>query len=271
MTLRISLTVITLLLSASVSMAADEEAQYSVREGTPDKLIVTYEGQQYWLTNEQDQDAKYSLDFMQSIYLHEQLDLDGDGNIDLLFTATNGGASAIGRYYVASHLGDHYFTITSAEELYTYGGYELLNQDDGSTHIKFYHSLDGAGSHDRIDGFSTHKLSSGKLELVSSVVSHAQIPTLMDILSSDLEQVGEKTYEFDIDSDGTLDKFLCRYWARWGDVICDIQLSSIGLVKHSWGTDHIGVAETKTNGVNDLVIEWVGLMKFDGAKFVQAK
>tara|TARA_R110002153_G_scaffold35124_1_gene104662 strand:- start:534 stop:1349 length:816 start_codon:yes stop_codon:yes gene_type:complete len=271
MTLRINLTVIALLFSASVGVAADEVAQYSVREGMPDKLIATYEDQQYWLTNEQDQDAKYSLELMQSIYLHEQLDLDGDGNIDLLFTATNGGASAIGRYYVASHLGDHYFTITSAEELYTYGGYKLLKQDDGSTHIKFYHSLDGAGSHDRIDGFSIHKLSSGKLELVSSVVSHAQIPTLMDILSSDLEQVGEKTYEFDIDSDGTLDKFLCRYWARWGDVLCGIQLSSIGLIKQSWGTDHIGVAETKTNGVNDLVIEWVGLMKFDGAKFVQAK
>ena len=250
--------------------AADKVAQYSVREDSVDKLIATYDGQEYWLTNKQDEKSKYSLEGMRSVYLHEQGDFDGDGNEDLLFTATNGGASAVGRYFVASHHGDHYFTIASAEELYTYGVYELLEQDDGSIHIKVYHALHGNDLYEGVDGFSIYKLRSGKLQLISSVISHAQIPVMMEILASEFEG-GGTTFEFDIDGDGTPDQLLCSYWARWGAVGCDIELSTIGLVEHNWGGNQIGIAETKTNGVHDLVYNWVGLMKFDGIKFVQSK
>ena len=76
-----------------------------------------------------------------------------------------------------------------------------------------------------------------------------------------------KTFSFDLDDDGEEDKLICRYWARWGDFVCNIDLSKFGLLEHSWGVDQLGIAETTTNGVHDLVVDWVKTLVYDGAVY----
>lgn len=144
-----------------------------------------------------------------------------------------------------SHHGQEYFSITTAEELSTYGDYEFLPQKDGSTLIKFCQALDGVGCHERVDGFVVCRLVYGNLERMAKVINHAQIPVHFELFASDLEHTGEQNHTFDLDGDGTIDRLTCRYWQRWGDAICDINLSSAPTATINVSGNHIGVAETK--------------------------
>ena len=247
-------------------------ATYRVEKGiNGDHLIGTFDSQDYWITNEDDEFAQYSLTDMYSLSIDVQADFDGDGYQDVLLNASNGGAASTPQFYIASHMGGSYFTISSAEGLFTYGDYELLPQPDGSTHIKVYYSNDGVGFHDRVDGFGVYSLQYGKLKRIADITNHARIPTFFDITSEELAEVGEATYEVDLDGDGRLDKIECRYWERWGNVICDFDLSKLGRIEISLGVDHIGVAQTSTSGTSDLVYNWTKIFKFNGNKLSEVK
>jgi hypothetical protein len=129
---------------------------------------------------------------------------------------------------------------------------------------------DGVGNHDRTDGFGIYALSFGRLEQIADVTNHAQIPTIFEITSADMALSHNQTFGFDLDGDGIEDRFICRYWERWGDFMCDIDLSTVGLLEHSWGVDQLGVADTVTNGVHDLVVNWVEKWIFHTSSFSRA-
>lgn len=267
-----------LILAASCCMAqtataqSQYEASFSIERSKQfDRLIATVDGQQYWITNHDDPDRTFDIADLVSLNIKEQIDFDNDGNLDVLISASNGGASSIPTYLLASHLSGHFFHITSADGLYTYGDYELLPQTDGSTHLKVYYAVDGVGNHDRTDGFGIYALSYGRLDQIAEVTNHAQIPTMFEIKSSEMAMSKNQTFNFDLDADGIEDKFICRYWDRWGDFMCDIDLSNVGLLEHNWGVDHLGVAETTTNGIHDLVVNWVDKMTFDDVSFRSPK
>lgn len=243
------------------------EASYAIdKSHAEDRLLATIDGQTYWITNRDDPTRMFDLSEFVSLQIEEQMDFDNDGNLDVLLSATNGGAASIPTYLVASHLGGRFFHITSAGGLYTSGDYELLPQTDGSTHLKVFYVVDGVGNHDRTDGFGIYALSYGRLEQIADVTNHAQIPTIFEITSAQMALSQNQTFGFDLDKDGIEDKFICRYWERWGNFMCDIDLSSTGLLEHSLGVDQLGIADTLTNGIHDLVVNWVEKLVFDGSK-----
>lgn len=109
----------------SANAQSHHEASYTIDKSQEyDRLIATVDGQEYWITNHDDPNRKLDLSDLLSLIIEEQIDFDNDGNMDVLISASNGGAASIPSYLLASHLGGHYFHISTAEELYTYGDYE---------------------------------------------------------------------------------------------------------------------------------------------------
>lgn len=227
---------------------AQEPAKYSVEQsesGGQPKLVATFAGQDFWVTNGTSTDQPAYLQEMYVLNIEQQGDFDNDGYQDALLTANAGGAASIPTYFIVSHHGRGYFSLTTAEDLSTYGGYELLPQRDGSTLIKIYQALDGVGYHERVDGFAVYRLNFGNLERMAKVVNHAQIPVLFELFSADLEHTGEQNYSFDLDGDGTIDQLNCRYWDRWGDAICELSLSAFPTATINVSGNHIGIAKSK--------------------------
>lgn len=262
--------VLSCFLVLSANAQSHQEASYVIDKSQEnDRLIATVEGQRYWITNHDDPDRKFDLSDLLTLNIEEQIDFDNDGNMDVLISASNGGAASIPSYLIASHLGGHYFHISTAEKLYTYGDYELLPQADGTTYLKVYYAVDGVGYHERSDGFGVYSLNYGQVEQIAEVTNHAQIPTVFEVTSAEMAKNQNQTFNFDLDHDGIDDQLICRYWERWGDLMCDIDLSTAGLLRQNWGADQLGVAETSTNGVHDLIVNWVSLFVFDGSHFAE--
>jgi len=256
------------------SIVAEESASYRIlkREyadtlGT-DKLLATVGGQEYWITNIGDAAAVSSMESHPYVKLLEVEDLDNDGYNDALISIQAGGNGSAPIYYVSAHMGGEMFSITTAKHLNNYGGYELLPQPDGTSLLKVFQGGAGVGFHDRADGIAIYRLSFGQLQLVSHINNHAQIPTLFEIRSLDLAEVGKATYDFDLDGDGQKDEIICNYWERWGAMRCGFSMTSNGYVEYPTGVHHLGIAETSTAGVYDLVTDWINVSKYDGETFV---
>jgi hypothetical protein len=252
--------------SMPLQLHGAEAASYSTywHEGLGrEMLVATVDGQDYWITDDEDLGADFPLSGMVMIDIEEQGDFDADGFRDVLFTANAGGSSSIPRYYVASHLGDSFFHVSSAAGLQTYASYKLIDVGDGLKKFKVYYSFDDVDHTTRVDGYGIYELRRGKLNRIADVTNHAKIPVALEIRSSDFHDEWEQSFTFDVDGDGKLDTLNCTYWQRWGDIGCDMELSLYGEISQSWGADQLGVALSKTNGVHDLVYEWVGLMKFN--------
>ena len=226
-------------------------------------LVASVNGQDYWITDGEDPSSDFPLAEMVVMNIKEQGDFDADGFQDVLFSANAGGNSSIPRYYVASHMGDSFFHVSSAEGLQTYASYQLIDVGKGVRQFKVHYSYGGADHTNRVDGYGIYELRYGKLRRIASVTNHAKIPVLLEIRSSRFLDKLEQSFEFDMDGDGKLDVLNCRYWKRWGDIACNVELSLYGKISQSWGADQIGVALSKTNGVHDLVYGWVKRMTFN--------
>lgn len=133
---------VNLLAAIAESIVAEGSASYRIlkREyadtlGT-DKLLGTVGGQDYWITNIGDAAAVSSMDAHPYVKLLEVEDLDNDGYNDALISIQAGGNSSAPIYYVADHMGGGMFSLTTAKHLYSYGGYELVPQLDGTSILK---------------------------------------------------------------------------------------------------------------------------------------
>lgn len=211
-------------------------------------MIGKVDGQDFLITNQDDPDAPYPThEFLAGTHIKAVEDFDNDGWMDALVTMSDGGAASMPRYYVASHHGGSVFTIASAEGMATYGDYRLLPQVDGTTLIRIESLGSGVRHHDRVDGFTVYKLAWGNLQQVAKVTNHARIPVLLEVLSKDMSKDERRDLSFDIDRDGQPDTLECRYWERWGDVLCDLFLSQYGAIEISQSADQVGMSSLSTS------------------------
>lgn len=83
----------------------------------------------------------------------------------------------------------------------------------------------------------------------------------------DTQQPQSRT-DADAKGDGQDDEIICNYWERWGAIRCGLSKTSNGYVEYPTGVHHLGIVETSTAGVHNLVTDQVNLSKYDGETFV---
>ena len=85
----------------------------------------------------------------------------------------------------------------------------------------------------------------------------------LEVTATELSSGENKILEVDLDLDGKMDQMVCYYWARWGAVSCDINSSKHGECHLSGRCNRIGVLDTATNGLRDLVCDKDVVFKFN--------
>ena len=65
-----------------------------------------------------------------------------------------------------------------------------------------------------------------------------------------------------------IDQLVCNYWDRCGSMICEFQSSIYGVVETNTGCKRVGILETKTRGMVDLVCNRFSKFRFSGIKYI---
>ncbi|MBA6315687.1 SH3 domain-containing protein [Cellulophaga baltica] len=118
----------------------------------------------------------------------------------------------------------------------------------------------------------TYVFDHNDFKLIESKGDH-KLTTLIELKSSDfLSQEAETDYltiAYDLDGNGVMDQISGSYWERWGILNdCTIVLNNEALEIEAIGSPkRIGVLASKTNNVNDIVIECDTVLIWNGINY----
>jgi len=84
----------------------------------------------------------------------------------------------------------------------------------------------------------------------------------------DPNQVDEThSIEYDLDGDGKKDQIKTTYWARWGRLFWTVEFADGKKFSSDTACKRIGILETKTNGVSDLVCDQDTVFRWNGREY----
>ena len=124
---------------------------------------------------------------------------------------------------------------------------------------------EGVDNTSQTQTISLLKFEYGQLRLVSESQNAAFIPAMVEVNSFEFDQDNPTQIikQLHVDSDGKLDKLICDYWSRWGDVVCDVDSSEFGYQDLSLGCDRVGVLSSSSNGLKNLVCNRFSILRFN--------
>ena len=126
----------------------------------------------------------------------------------------------------------------------------VYNVSEGVGNISYEHTL------------TELELVNDKLVVVSKFYNNANLAAIMDVTAIELHETKTKQLIYDLDKDGIDDVMDCNYWDRWGAVMCDITTSAKGEITFGLGCDRIGILETSTNGLSDIICNRRSIVKY---------
>ena len=119
------------------------------------------------------------------------------------------------------------------------------------------------------DKIETFRLNDYDFELVN-VVEDKKLNAITELNASAFEGKESEVLflNFDLDSDEKMDKITCSYWPRWGRIInWKIDFGNGKSYEGISSPKRIGIMNTKTNNVHDLIIECDEILKWNGLKY----
>ena len=103
----------------------------------------------------------------------------------------------------------------------------------------------------------------GSLHLIAKHENSALLSALTQVTSEELKEIGDKILKVDLDHDGVEDQLRCSYWSRWGAASCNVVSSKFGDFNLSGGCNRIGILDSSTAGMRDLVCNADTVLRFD--------
>lgn len=200
----------------------------------------------------------------------EQFDFDEDGFTDALIQHNCcGGNGALDTYFFVSYKGNNNFQI-SEEFGYTWNE-PIIEKWNNKTSVVVQETNIGFNNDDEIDITERYVLENGKALIVESIKKEELI-ALKEIRTNEFsvdDQDEIKHLYFDLDSDNINDTITCTFWGRWGSILVqEIKFSSgIKVEGISTGCRRIGVLETTTNNVHDLVCGLDYILRWNGKEY----
>jgi hypothetical protein len=228
------------------------------------ELYAKVEGQRYKVDLDKD---------IQCISLVKQLDFDGDGLNDALIQNITacGGNGAANSFFFVSYSGEGFFNI-SKEFGYSWVD-PIIEKWENTWSVLVQSNNAGANNYEPIEVKERYILKDGKAFLVETMKKNGLV-ALKEINATEFsfEKPDEIKYlYFDLDGDGLTDKIICTFWERWGAINWSIEFSSGIKFEGGGGCKRIGVLESKTLGVHDIVCGCDYVYKWNGKKYVDVE
>lgn len=195
-------------------------------------------------------------------------DFDKDGYKDILIRVVNscGGNCCGDSYQTYSYNGKEF--ISSEIVGYDWNGIEVSESSNGYDFI-IETINEGANTNMCNNKVETYRFKEHKLELINTI-KDTKLKAITEITAKDFEgrENEELFLTFDLDNDGEIDKITCSFWARWGRIgEWKIQFGNGKLFKDDSNPKRIGILNSKTNDVYDIVTECDDVLKWNGNNY----
>lgn len=195
-----------------------------------------------------------------------QGDFDNDGINDVLvkdIVACYGNACGDSFFFVC-YKGEGDFKISEEFGSNIYEEPIVENWNDNKSVILIYFDRDKILT--RKDRYICEKGAAVKVESIKMDKANA----IKEIIASDFHDGNEEAtlrLTIDLDENGIEDYIDCKYWQRCDAVVYSIILNGEDLGECNTGVYRIGVANSKTNGMHDLIWNGNTIIKWDGEKY----
>jgi len=224
-------------------------------------LFVRDKGQEYLIQTDELSYWSYRKEIIHTA------DLDNDGVNEAIVEASDGGGHGKIKYFIISKRGENFYSVYESNN---FMGCCLKILSGNILSVFKYDS--GIGVTSQVQEISLFEFHNGNLNLLSTAQNEALIPTLSEINSHEIDQnIGSKFITGYYDGDTEIDKLTCNYWDRWGSIICEVQSSIYGTIKTNFGCKRVGILETKTRGMVDLVCNRFSKLTFNGDQYTNMK
>lgn len=231
--------------------------EYFVKGDTPhEKLYANVNGKEFEIPIPDD----ICIDII------EQGDFDNDGIRDVLvkdIVACYGNACGDSFFFVC-YKGEGGFKISEEFGSDIYDEPVVENWNDNKSVTLTYFDRDEILT--RKDRYICEDGTAVKVESLKMDKANA----IKEIIASDFHDGNEETtlrLTYDLDENGIEDYIDCRYWLRWDAVLYTIILNGEDLGECNTGVYRVGVANSKTNGMHDLIWNGNTIKKWDGEKY----
>jgi len=228
----------------------------------------------YWDLNAKVEGKKYVISKDEhAMSIFKTLDFDEDGYEDaLILTAPCFmGNACTDSYMFCSYSKNGKFTLS--EEFGENAGEPIIEKWNGGNSVK----IESRSLTSMEVWTERYILKNGK---ATRVEYKKKVPmrAIAELLPSDCTDEGDLTQNsgkkifYDLDGDGAKDYIHGTYWSRWNLIGKWRIIFANGKKYEEEGSNmRVGILSTKTNGVNDLVLDFDDIMIWDGRKYKEKK
>jgi hypothetical protein len=260
--MRTILAILIFIFSSTISKAQDKIHYYLTNEDSYDnqELKAVVNNKVFTLIS-----AKENL----CIRIEKIGDFNKNGFEDILIEIVNGcGGNCCGNSYEIFSYNTQLFKKTE-QVGYDWDGVEISESSVGYNFI-VQTVNEGAGNSEMCnDKIETYRLKDYALELIN-LVTEQKLNAITELKASDFKGKENEVLflTYDLDGDSKIDKLTCSYWERWGRITnWKINFGNGNSYEGTSSPKRIGIKNTKTNNVNDLVLECDDILKWNGAEY----
>lgn len=196
-------------------------------------------------------------------------DFNKDGYDDVLIEIVNGcGGNCCGDSYIIYCFDGKTFRESKSVG-YDWDGIEISESSLGFNFIIETVPMGVSNTEMCNNLIETYQFKDYDFDLIS-IIKENKLQAITEFKSSDFEgrENEEMFLSYDLDSDGKVDKITCLYWERWGTIRSwNIEFGNGKKFEADSTPKRIGVLNTKTNNVYDIVIECDTILKWNGDKY----
>jgi len=263
----ISISILSLIPLLIAFKAPKNEINYTFHKANTDMafysgLTADYNGNTYELIE------LASDEFSNCIKGLKEVDFDNDGYKDILIENILGcGGNAMP--YNSFCIG-FYNPVKEVFELTESFGFSIM--DPEYLNIGSYTSIIVENYEEEIYGrrVEHYLLKEGKMVRIK-ITEELPIPTNIEISAngfSKSDKENGKTIYYDLNADGEKDSLHGEYWDRWGAVIWSVKFVNGQVFNSNSGCKRVGILNTKTKGVNDIVCGINDIWIWNGEMYV---
>lgn len=197
-------------------------------------------------------------------------EVNGNGSQDALIedVIACGGNCCANAYFFVAYRGDGHFERSPAF------GYSWdtpkIKQWKGLNSVVVLSHNEGMNQQNAEESFARYVLDSGQAVKVEESTRN-ELVAIVELRSKEFDFDRKDqilVVKYDINGDGIEDELGGRLWQRWGRILWYVKLSNEETYESSTGCKRIGILQSSTNGLHDIVCDQDDIWQWSDGKYV---